>query len=129
VVASLKRLRIEATVSLPGALIGRDGRYEPGFDTARMVVISGVELEDDFKRLERQLDEGKITEAELVAAIQVRLVRTMTFCCRAGDEPAEAEQKFQNDLGGAKAAYAGSDLMREVSEARKALRPTRPEIR
>jgi len=128
VVAALKRLRIEANVSMPGALIAPDGASEPGYRTARSVLVSGVEIDDELRSLERRLEAGEIGEQEIIAAIRARLVRTIALRARA-EESTEAQEAFRRQLDAARASYAGSDLEREVDAERRSLRDGSPDTK
>lgn len=119
IVESLKPLRIEATVTLPNALLAEDGRSGPGGDTATWLLFSGAQLDEDLRALESRLEAGSIAEQEVIDAIAAKLTRTLTVRCRSG-ESKRAREAFRVELEDARKAYEGSDLAHEIESARTA---------
>lgn len=128
IVTSLKDVRIEASITMPGALIPELASTASTPSTVKWVLFSGADLDEELRALEARLAAGKITERELIETIQKRFARTDVVRCRTGESTA-ARERFYAELDDAVAEYSGSELAREIEKARLARGAVSPELR
>jgi hypothetical protein len=123
-VATVKNVRIEATVAMPDVIFESNGApLSP--NAATFVLFSGTEVAEELRALEARVDAGKMTEPELVAKMRPLLERRSAFAaCHTGEAPV-AIKEFHDELRAARASYEGSALRRDIEGVRHREGPVR----